>query len=38
MGLLDKLKNNAAAAALQALQQQIRALNFVQSPIVAGMA
>lgn len=34
MGLLDKLKNNAAAA----LQQQIRALNFVQSPIVAGMA
>ena len=26
------------AAALQALQQQIRALNFVQSPIVAGMA
>ena len=33
MGLLDKLKNNAAA-----LQQQIRALNFVQSPIVAGMA
>lgn len=37
MGLLDKLKNDAAAA-LQALQQQIRALNFVQSPIVAGMA
>lgn len=34
MGLLDKLKNNASAA----LQQQIRALNFVQSPIVAGMA
>ncbi len=33
MGLLDKLKNDAAA-----LQQQIRALNFVQSPIVAGMA
>ena len=33
MGLLDKLKNNAAA-----LQQQIRAFNFVQSPIVAGMA
>lgn len=32
MGLLDKLKNDAAA-----LQQQIRALNFVQSPIVAGM-
>lgn len=36
MGLLDKLKNDAAA--LQALQQQIRALNFVQSLIVAGMA
>ena len=33
MGLHDKLKNDAAA-----LQQQIRALNFVQSPIVAGMA
>lgn len=33
MGLLDKLKNDAAA-----LQQQIRALNFVQSPIVADMA
>lgn len=33
MGILDKLKNDAAA-----LQQQIRALNFVQSPIVAGMA
>lgn len=33
MGLLDKLKNDAAA-----LQQQIRALNFVQIPIVAGMA